>query len=1084
MKEQNITLTTQGEIRMRRLLFVVAAIAVSLTLANGQGLDLSGYKLIQANSTVNLTIPVGTIIPQGGYVVFGRNTTQAAFEAAWGVTLGANVVYINGTAVVGANGFPVINGDETFTLQNASSVTIDGPTIAMPASPGAQSIRRVSPIASANAEGSWTRNAMATGNPGSGMVTTNTGSLIISEFSDAAVFNNEFLELFYDVTPPAKGQGTASIAPARWKFNASTSLQIVFKPQSDTLVGLKIRKPGPINWSAANIVIQPNTAVKTQSGDTTTISNFSLKGADSLVVTINQVTAADTTAEFTPEIASSKDGVTYLAIQTQPKTLIYGNPRPMNAVKKKEANGLPSLLGKWAVVRGIVTVANDFGGPSYLQDGTGGMAVFDSSVSNNVQVGDDVVLLGLVAPFNDLFEFAPCTLLENINEGNSFDTTVVTIPQVKAQDASEIYESRLIRINNITSVVTTTGQPATAWNVTGSGTNYVLIKGTDSLQIRISPKTNLTNLPIPTGQFDVVGALGQFLTNYQLLPRSTSDVIQEGAGPRIVSQPPYESDLTNSSIKFSWQTNVAGSSTVKYGKTTAYGSTVTDTNDVTSHQITVTGLSPATIYNVQLVSANAAGATPSPNYIVSTTSKNSAGTINVYFNKSVNTTIARGENAQTVDLPSKLINRINAAAYSIDIALYSLSGTVGANVASALIGAKGRNVKVRVIGEKDNQSTAPWTTLKNAGITVIDDTYDATNAGAGLMHNKFAVIDNRDTTSDTDDWVWSGSWNATDPGSNDDLQNAIELQDKALANAYTTEFNEMWGSDTDTPNATNSRLGARKFDNTPHLFLINGVPVESYFSPSDRTTSHILSTIGKAQFSVDVCMLTLTRSDIANALIAKKKSGLKVRAVIDNKTDQGTQFDTLLVHGVDVRLDVNSGLLHHKYGIIDAERVSAPQYVITGSHNWTGSAESANNENTLIIQSNRIANLYLQEFAARYKESGGKDTITVNVKQVSNSIPLEYSLSQNYPNPFNPSTQFRLTVPEAGHAASGNSSSQLVSLKIYDVLGKEIGVLLHEKMNPGTYTIEWNASAHASGIYFARLQAGNFSAIRKLVLMK
>jgi phosphatidylserine/phosphatidylglycerophosphate/cardiolipin synthase-like enzyme len=1069
---------------MRRILFAVAAAILSLTLTNGQGLDISGYKLIQANSTVTLTIPVGTIIPSGGYVVLGRNTTQASFEAAWGVSLGADVIYINGTAVVGANGFPVINGDETFTLQNASSVTIDGPTIAMPASPGAQSIRRGSPIASPNLEGSWTRNAMATGNPGSGMANTNTGNLIISEFSDAAVFNNEFLELFYDVTPPARGQGTASIAPARWKFNTSTSLQIVFKPQSDTLVGLRIRKPGPINWTSANIAVQPNTAVKTQSGDTTTITNFTLKGTDSLVITISQATATDTTGEFTADIASSKDGVSFLPIQTQPKTLTYGNPRAMSVVKRKGANGLPSLLGKWAVVRGVVTVANDFNGPSYLQDGTAGMAVFDSSVSNNVQVGDDVVLLGLVAPFNNLFEFAPCSLLENISEGNPFDTTVVTIPQVKGQDASEIYESRLIRINDITSVVTTSGQPATAWNVTGSGTNYVLIKGTDSLQIRISPKTNLANLPIPTGQFDVVGALGQFLTNYQLLPRSTSDIVQEGAGPRIVSQPPYESNMTNSSIKFVWQTDVAGSSAVKYGKTTAYGSTVTDTNNVTLHQVTINGLSPATIYNVQLISANPAGSTPSPNYIVSTTSKSSTGTINVYFNKSVNTTLARGEIAQTVDLPSKLINRINAAAYSIDIALYSLSGTVGTNIAGALVTAKGRAVKVRVIGEKANQSSPPWTTLKNAGITVIDDTYDAINAGAGLMHNKFAAIDNRDTTSDTDDWVWSGSWNATDPGSTDDLQNAIEIQDKALANAYTTEFNEMWGSDTDTPNAANSRFGARKFDNTPHLFLIKGVPVESYFSPSDRTTSHILSTIGKAQMSVDFCLLTLTRSDIANALIAKKKAGLKVRGVIDNKTDQGTQFDSLLAHGVDVRLDVNSGFLHHKYGIIDAEGTHAPQYVITGSHNWSGSAESANNENTLIIQSNRIANLYLQEFAARYKESGGKDTITVNVKQEVNAIPSDYSLSQNYPNPFNPSTHFRLSVPETNHPSHGDDGPRFVSLKVYDVLGKEIGMLLHEKMNPGTYTIEWNASGFASGIYFVRLQAGGFSAIRKLVLMK
>jgi len=73
-------------------------------------------------------------------------------------------------------------------------------------------------------------------------------------------------------------------------------------------------------------------------------------------------------------------------------------------------------------------------------------------------------------------------------------------------------------------------------------------------------------------------------------------------------------------------------------------------------------------------------------------------------------------------------------------------------------------VKVRVIGELENIGTAPWTTLKNGGVTVIDDGFDAVNAGAGLMHNKFYVFDYRDQTSDQDDWVLTGSWNATDPG--------------------------------------------------------------------------------------------------------------------------------------------------------------------------------------------------------------------------------------------------------------------------------------------------------------------------------
>lgn len=1059
---------------MKSILFLLLHVLLSLGVAVAQSLDLSGCKLIQASSPVTLTIPAGTTIQAGGYVVFGRNATQAAFESAWGVTLGANVVYVNGTSVVGGNGFPVINGDETYTLQNAAGATIDGPTVAMAPNPAAQSIKRVSPIGAANVEGSWTRSAISTANPGAGMTNTNTGKVIISEFSDASAFANEFLELFYDVTPPAKGTGTASVLPSRYKFDAATSLQIVLKPQTDTLRGFRFRKPGTFAWDPSKISVQPVTATKTQSGDTTILTNFSLKANDSLTVRIDGATAADTTDEFTFGVESSKDGIAFLPIQVQPKALVYGNPRPISFVKRKEANGVHTLLGKWAVVRGIVTVANDFGGPSYLQDASAGMALFDSSVSNNVQIGDDVVLLGLVAPFNELFEFAPCTLLEKISEGNPVDTTVVSIPQVKSQGAAERFEGRLIRLNGIGSVVMTTGQPATAWNVTGSGTNYVLICGTDSLQIRISSRVNLANLPVPVGQFDVVGALGQFLTNYQILPRSITDLVQEGAGPRIISQPPYESNLTRNSITFTWQTDVAGTSTVRYGKTSAYGSEIADTSKVTLHQMTVGGLSSATIYNVQLVSSNTNGTTPSPNCVVSTTSQGSTGAINVYFNKSVDPSLARGEIAQTVDLPSKLISRIGGAKYSIDVALYNLSGTAGANIANALLTAKSHGVSVRVIGEKDNQSTQPWSTLKNGGVSVIDDSYDATNAGAGLMHNKFVVIDNRDTSLDTDDWVWTGSWNVTDPGSNDDLQNAIEIQDRSLANAYTAEFNEMWGSDTDTPNATNSRFGVRKFDNTPHLFVVNGMPVECYFSPSDRTTSHIIGTISKARVSVDFCMLTLTRSDIASALIGRKNAGLKVHGVVDNRTDQGSQFDTLAAHGVDVRLDVNSALLHHKYGVIDAEGTLMPQYVITGSHNWTGSAESSNNENTLIIQSSRVANLYLQEFGARYKESGGKDSIAVNVRGKGDVQPLEYSLSPNYPNPFNPSTRFRFSLAD----------SRFVTLGVFDVLGKELQVLVNQKMKPGTYDVEWNAEHFPSGIYFVRLRAGDFSATRKVVLLR
>ncbi len=528
----------------------------------------------------------------------------------------------------------------------------------------------------------------------------------------------------------------------------------------------------------------------------------------------------------------------------------------MSQVKVKDGSGVHVLTGKYVVVQGVVTVANEFGGPAYIQDATAGISVYDSTVSQNINRGDEVVLLGVVSPYQNMFELNPCSLLQVISQGNPVDTTTLTIASIKGQNQNgvEPYECRLIRVSNITSVITSAKSPATTWGTTGVASTLYLISGTDTLQTYIKANNSLCNTSAPSGKFDVVGVLGQYYTEYQILPRTYSDIIVEGAGPRIISGVPYESNMTSSSITISWQTDSPGSSIVIRGLTTTYTDTLIDTNAVTSHQLVLNGLLPATIYHIKLGSRNSAGGiTYTNDYIVSTASQSSKGTMNVYFNHSVNTALAKGENAQNVDISSKVINRINAAKYSVDVALYSLSGTVGAKIATALISAKGRGTTVRVIGEYDNHTTAPWTTLTNSGIIVIFDTYDATNAGAGLMHNKFFIIDMQDTTSDTTSWVISGSWNATDPGNTDDAQNVIEIQDRALANAYTTEFNEMWGSSTSMPNATNSRFGAHKLDNTPHYFNISGIPVESYFSPSDgTTTTSSLSPLNETKISIDL----------------------------------------------------------------------------------------------------------------------------------------------------------------------------------------------------------------------------------------
>lgn len=96
------------------------------------------------------------------------------------------------------------------------------------------------------------------------------------------------------------------------------------------------------------------------------------------------------------------------------------------------------------------------------------------------------------------------------------------------------------------------------------------------------------------------------------------------------------------------------------------------------------------------------------------------------------------------------------------------------------------------------------------------------------------------------------------------------------------------------------------------------------------------------------------------------------------------------------------------------------------------------------------------------------------VEEISSNLPAEFGLSQNYPNPFNPRTSFNFRVLERG----------LVTLRICDVLGREIATLVNDELRPGTYQTSWDASGQPSGVYYYRLQAGNVREVGKMILSK
>jgi hypothetical protein len=102
------------------------------------------------------------------------------------------------------------------------------------------------------------------------------------------------------------------------------------------------------------------------------------------------------------------------------------------------------------------------------------------------------------------------------------------------------------------------------------------------------------------------------------------------------------------------------------------------------------------------------------------------------------------------------------------------------------------------------------------------------------------------------------------------------------------------------------------------------------------------------------------------------------------------------------------------------------------------------------------------------------ELVSVDEKLARERTTSKFALEQNYPNPFNPSTEISFQLPVRS----------LVTLTIFDVLGREIATLINGEKSAGSHTIEWNAASMSSGVYFYQLRAGNFVATKQLTLLR
>jgi phosphatidylserine/phosphatidylglycerophosphate/cardiolipin synthase-like enzyme len=285
-----------------------------------------------------------------------------------------------------------------------------------------------------------------------------------------------------------------------------------------------------------------------------------------------------------------------------------------------------------------------------------------------------------------------------------------------------------------------------------------------------------------------------------------------------------------------------------------------------------------------------------------------------------------------------LVAAIDSARLSVDAAIYSLSLD---SVRNALIHAYRRGVQVRVVMESDNIDSTDPQTLLDAGIPLLGDRRQ------GLMHDKFVVIDRTD--------VWTGSMNYTNDGAYADNNNMIHIRSEKVADDYETEFNDMFVDDKFGPD-----LGVV----TPNpRVTVDGTPLDIYFSPDDHVQAALIDLLNNAQSSIYFLAYSFTADPLGEAIRRRAAAGIKVSGVMEAEqvaSNSGTEYDAFRAAGLDVRLDGNQGQMHHKVMIIDG------QIVVTGSYNFSASAENTNDENVMVIYNPDIALLYLREFQRVY----------------------------------------------------------------------------------------------------------------------
>jgi phosphatidylserine/phosphatidylglycerophosphate/cardiolipin synthase-like enzyme len=438
------------------------------------------------------------------------------------------------------------------------------------------------------------------------------------------------------------------------------------------------------------------------------------------------------------------------------------------------------------------------------------------------------------------------------------------------------------------------------------------------------------------------------------------------------------------------------------------------------------------------------------------------GKIRVYFTRKVNTTVASSASNDAVYLDNcindTLAAYIGRAKTSIDICCYDASSdSPMTTVMNAVNAAYERGVTVRWI--YDSSETDNQTELANlhAGIyKLASPVANSTYGTEYIMHNKFMIIDAASSTNAT---VWTGSPDWGTYQFNYCFNNVVILQDQTLAQAYTTQFNQMWGSTTAVYNKSNSKFGIKKTASTTTSFTIGGSTVELYFSPMDATQTHIIDAINTANTDLYFGIYTFSTTSLSAPIITQHSDGILCAGIVDSYSNGNTCVTNLSSALTSTYFKIytedNDTIYHNKFCIIDPSNPNSDPQVVTGSHNWSTGANTENDENDLIIHNAAVANMYYQEFYANFQQVGGEPLPIITGINEFNPTNGDVYI---YPNPALEGSPVYLNINPSLNVKNAR-------MLIYDALGNKLNEITHLTSHQNAI----NCGIHTKGMYFYQL---------------